>query len=286
MTTTQHPVSRPAPARTSSGIQHLSAVVDPQAVPVRRAPSMGGFSWGFVGIEVRRLLRNRRTMVFTLVLPPAFYFLFGGTTYTDQSAGRGNVSAYIMISLAVYGAMLATTSAGASVAVERAVGWSRQLRLTPLTSVAYIAVKSLAAIVMGAVAVGAVFAVAGIVGGARMDPWVWAASGVIAWFGALVFAAFGLFMGYLLPSENVMQLLGPLLALLAFLGGLFVPLDELGETFRSVAEFTPAYGVGVLARMPLTDSGSLLPALANVAAWTLIFGLGAVLRFRRDTARG
>ena len=36
-----------------------------------------------------------------------------------------------MISMAVYGAMLATTSGGAMVSIERALGWSRQLRLTP-----------------------------------------------------------------------------------------------------------------------------------------------------------
>ena len=89
-----------------------------------------------------------------------------------------------------------------------------------------------------------------------MDGWVWVVSGLVAWVGALVFAAFGLFMGYLVPSENVMQILGPVLALLAFFGGLFVPLSVLGQTFQDIAKFTPAYGVGVLARAPLTaDAG-------------------------------
>ena len=54
-----------------------------------------------------------------------------------------------MISLAVYGAMIATTGGGAMVAVERALGWSRQLRLTPLNPLAYIAVKVLTAMVLG-----------------------------------------------------------------------------------------------------------------------------------------
>ena len=38
--------------------------------------------------------------------------------------------------------------------------------------------------------------------------------------------ALGLFVGYLLPSENVMQILGPVLAGLAVLGGLLFPLDR------------------------------------------------------------
>jgi hypothetical protein len=169
--------------------------------------------------------RNRRTMIFTLVMPPAFFLLFGGisTAYRTETAGRGNVSAHLMISFAVYGSMIANTSAGASVAVERALGWSRQLRLTPLTPLAYIATKVLTAMVVGAASVAIVFLI-GALGGATMPGWVWLVSGLVAWIGAIVFAAFGLFVGYLLPSENVMQFLGPILALLALMGGLFVPL--------------------------------------------------------------
>jgi ABC-2 type transport system permease protein len=118
-----------------------------------------------------------------------------------------------------------------------------------------------------------------------MDGWVWVVSALVAWIGALVFAAFGLFMGYLLPSENVMQILGPVLALLAFFGGLFVPLTVLGGTFRDIAQFTPAYGVGVLARAPLTGDPVSPAAVLNVVVWTAVFAAGAVWRFRRDTAR-
>ena len=68
--------------------------------------------------------------------------------YRHQSAGHGNVSAYLMISFAVYGSMIANTAAGASVAIERALGWSRQLRLTPLNPLAYMATKVLTAMVI------------------------------------------------------------------------------------------------------------------------------------------
>src|SRR5699024_11527681 len=61
------------------------------------------------------------------------------------------------ISMGVYGAMLATTSAGAMVAVERSRGWTRQLRLTPLTPVAYILLKACCAVVLGALSVAAVY---------------------------------------------------------------------------------------------------------------------------------
>ena len=69
---------------------------------------------------------------------------------------------------------------------------------------------------------------------------------------SLVFAAFGLFMGYLLPTENVMQILGPALMLLSFLGGLFIPFSQFAPLLQTVATFTPLFGVAELSRAPLT----------------------------------
>jgi ABC-2 type transport system permease protein len=60
--------------------------------------------------------------------------------------------------------------------------------------------------------------------------------------GAIVFAAFGLLMGYLLPSENVMQIIGPVLAAFAFFGGLFVPVSLLPSTLQNIAPYMPTYG--------------------------------------------
>ena len=98
----------------------------------RPVPAWGGFSLRLFALEVRRLLRNRRTVILMVVMPVALYFIASSSVGGDQDAGHGNVAAYILISMGVYGAMLATTSAGAMVAVERSRGWTRQLRLTPL----------------------------------------------------------------------------------------------------------------------------------------------------------
>lgn len=259
-----------------------AATVDAKQ-PVRALPRLGGFSLTFLGLELRRMLRNRRTIVFTLVMPPLFFLIFGSPAkYRTTNVGRGNATAYILVSMAVYGAMLATTSGGAMVAVERALGWSRQLRLTPLKPVAYVAIKMLVAMALGLLAVLVVFAV-GARSGARMDGIVWVESALIAWIGSAVFAAFGLFMGYLLPSENVMQILGPVLALLAFAGGLFIPLTD--GLFATIAQFTPMYGLASIARAPLTGDGLTLSAVANLVIWCAIFVTGSALLFRRDTRR-
>ena len=260
-----------------------TAPVTATVTPADRAPRTGLVNGRFLSIELRRLLRNRRTVIFTLVMPPIFFLLFGtATDYKTQSVGQANVTAYIMVSMALYGAMIATTSGGASVSVERSQGWTRQLRLTPLRPVTYVFTKVATAMVLGLVAVVVVGAV-GMASGATGSASVIAESLVLAWVGSVVFAAFGLFMGYLLPAENVMQILGPVLALLAFAGGLFIPLGE--GVFATLAKFTPTYGLAELVRAPLTGDGVSIWAVINVVAWAAVFGFGAAWRFRRDTAR-
>jgi ABC-2 type transport system permease protein len=261
-----------------------SAATSPSA-PQRTVPPMGGFNATLLTLELRRMLRNRRTVIFSLVMPVLFFFMFGtGHKYSNLSAGHGNVAGSIMISMALYGAMLSTTGGGAMVAVERSQGWSRQLRLTPLTAAAYISVKVLVAMALGAIAVVVTYA-AGASSSAQMDGSVWVSTAVLAWVGSLVFAAFGVFMGYLLPSENVMQILGPMLALFAFLGGLFVPLDQLGSTFQTIATYTPMYGLNEIVHAPLKGEAPGAAAVVNVLVWLAVFAGGAAWRFRRDTAR-
>lgn len=250
----------------------------------RQRPALGGFTLTFLLLEIRRVLRNRRTMIFILVMPAVFFLLFGLPQRGQALDNGAPVTGYIMISLAVYGAMVATTSGGGMVAVERALGWSRQLRLTPLRPAAYVAAKVLTAMALGLVAVVVEFVV-GALSGVHLPAHVWLLSGLAAWIGSLVFAAFGLFVGYLAPAENVMQFLGPILAILAMFGGLFVPLEVLPHAMQEIARFTPVYGVGEIARSPLTGSGFTLAAVVNVLAWTVAFGFGAARLFRRDTQR-
>ncbi len=255
----------------------------PEAARATGLRRHGGVNATFLGIELRRLLRNRRTAIFTLIMPPMFFLIFGTAgTYRTTSAGNGNVTAYVMISMALYGAMLATTSGGAMVSVERAQGWSRQLRLTPLRPSAYIAIKVSIAMVLGLASVVVVYLV-GLAEGAQADASVWIVTGLTAWIGSIVFAAFGLFMGYLLPAENVMQLLGPALAVLSFAGGLFVPLGD--GVFATIGKVTPLYGLAEIVRAPLVGTGVTFTSVANVVVWAAVFGAGAVWRFRHDTAR-
>ena len=252
----------------------------------RPVPPLGGFSPAVVGLEIHRLLRNRRTVIFTIVVPVLFFVLFGlNSSYATNRVGQGNESAFIMISMALYGAVLATASGGAMVSVERLLGWSRQLRTTPLQPAAYVAIKMTTSLVLGLAAVAAVYVVGLLVHKPTMPADLWVATGAALWIGSLLFAAFGLFVGYLLPSENVMQIIGFALMLFSFGGGLFIPLSQFSHPLRVLAIYTPLYGLNQLVHYPLVQGTFDWTWAANLVVWLVIFTAGAIWRFRKDTVR-
>jgi ABC-2 type transport system permease protein len=189
-----------------------------------------------------------------------------------------------MVSMALYGAALTSAATGAMVAVERAQGWSRQLRLTPLNPVAYILTKALVALCMGTIAVVVVHVIGKLQGKAEMPTGAWIACIAVTILCSLTFAALGVFVGYVVPSENAMQILGPGLALFSILGGVFYPIDQFSQVVQDIAHWTPMYGVAEVARAPLTHE---LPwyALVNAIGWLAIFVVGAAWRMSKDTAR-
>lgn len=254
--------------------------IDPS---VRRVPPAGGFNTTVLRIELRRMLRNRRTIFFTLLFPAAMFLSFGSSDGWNADAGNGNVAAYIMVSMALYGAALTAASGGAMVALERSLGWSRQLRLTPLNPAVYIMMKALIALVMGGMAITVVNLAGVVQGKPHMPAGVWIGCAGLTLVCTMVFAALGVFVGYLVPGENAMQVLGPGLALFSFLGNVFIPLDA-GTWIYRIAEWTPMFGVAEVSRAPLTHD---LPwtAVVNAIVWLAIFVAGAAWRMSKDTAR-
>jgi ABC-2 type transport system permease protein len=259
----------------------LPAAIRPLAE--RRVLPLGGFNLTFLAIEIRRLLRNRRTVAVTVIVPVVLFLLLK----SRKALAVGGVelaAASTMIGIAVYGAMLAATSGGAMVSIERALGWSRQLRVTPLRPAAYIAIKILVAMLLGLTSVAVVYVI-GAIDGVQMAPATWILTGILAWAASLLFASFGLFMGYLLPSENVMQIIGPILAIFSLFGGLFVPLALLPSVMQDIAPYVPTYGVASIARFPLVGGVFDPTWLLSVVVWTAAFAAAASVLFRRDTRR-
>lgn len=247
----------------------------------------------YTGLELRRIVRDYVSLFFIAVLPAFFYVIFGASQdFADQRAGSGNVAMYIMISMAAYGAVTATTGVGGAAAVERAQGWGRQLGLTPLRDHAYVGMKALVALLVAAIPVTLIFGL-GVLTGAEGELRAWLFSAVLVLAGASVFALYGLVMGLAFRTEAAIGAAGGALVVMGFLGNIFIPLSG---TMLDIARFTPLYGYAALARYPLTGGtlpttdGTLLHeplwyAVANVGVWLTVLAVLAIWLVRRGRAR-
>ena len=82
-----------------------------------------------------------------------------------------------------------------------------------------------------------------------------------------------------------MQIMGILLTLCSFGGGLFIPISQFSSPVRRLATYTPLYGLNELVHFPLVGGALNWTWMANLVAWLVIFSAGAAWWLRRDTTR-
>jgi ABC-2 type transport system permease protein len=238
----------------------------------------------YLRTEIVRLIRNRRVLIFSVLLPALLLLIFGGLDKGDQLNGVG-VAEYLMVSMGVFGSMSAAIGSGGSIAVERGMGWNRQLRLTGLEPNGYVLTKLALSLLMALPPIVTTYLVGAAALHVRLPAQTWLLIGSLSWLGALPFAALGLVVGYIAKPDSVQQISSLLYLLLAAFGGIWVPIEAMPSVMRHIAEWTPAYWVGLMARNPLFHNAFNLHALEIILLWTVGLGLVGLRRFRADTAR-
>lgn len=246
----------------------------------------------YVRIELFRQSRDIMNLMFAILMPVAMYILFGNMFGGGgESAGNGNVKFYIMVSMAAYGAAIATTAIAGTAATESLLGWGRQIALTPMKPSGFVASKITVAMIVSAASAAAVFLVGAATGAQSDTVGIWALSYAITVAGSGVFALYGMAAGLAFKSETAIGIASSGMVFFAFFGNVFLPLSGV---LLQIAKFTPMYGYVGLARYPLTEgvaasgadaTDSIWLLLANLVAWALIFAGLALWAVRRSRTR-
>lgn len=240
----------------------------------------------FLRFEVLRLLRNVRYVGISVGFPVVFYILFLDNEHPAAHIAGTTWRTYFMVSMASFGAMVASLNAGGTrLAAERASGWTRQLRVTPLPSWSYVTTKIAASMVIALPVVSVVELTGLLFGGVQLGLGTWVALTVVLWASALPFAALGVLVGFVASSETAYPLVTALMFLLSFFGGLFTPVSELPAVLRHVAAFLPSFhdaslGWAVVAgRAPALGDGAVL------LGYAVVLGLAVTWRHRVEESR-
>lgn len=240
----------------------------------------------YLGFEVRRLLRIRALLGLSTLLPLTFYLVFtlsGGDEMSELHRGIP-IAGVAMIMVAGVGTLIGVLSHSSGIAFERADGWLRQLRATPLPPSRVVAVRGVVSILTVLPPLVAVSVAAVLLHGVSLPPGRWVLVVSVMWLGAAPFALLGLALGYTLSRELVGPATTVAWVALAALGGLFVPVESFPAWLRPVSYATPSYRYAELGWQAMGGTGSLVAGGIIVAAWTVLFGFLAVWAYRRSSA--
>lgn len=242
------------------------------------------FGW----FEVVRLLRSWKFLAITVGFPVIFYLLF----LNNHAPGKlidGTVSwrEYLMVSMCSFGALVAALNAGGTrLATERATGWARQLRVTPLPVWAYVATKAIASMLV-ILPVLVLVEVAGIsFGGVHLSFFTVAELTALLWVTALPFALLGVFVGFLVNAETAYPVVTALMFILGYFGGLFTPVDDMPHALQTATRALPSFhhdslGLALLSRQGLAPEHWLV-----LLGYTAVFGLVIIWKHRVEESRG
>ena len=188
-------------------------------------------------VEFKRVLRNRRYLIFTVAFPVVIYLLLG-KDLSNKAYGI-SFAAYYMLSMAMFGAFSGALTGNAQrISQEKKDGWIRQLRLTPLPANAYVVSKVLVSMATTIPSIVIVFLLGRFYGNVHLQAWQWPAIAVTVWFGATIFAALAVAIGYRYPPDQVQPISIVIYFFFAILGGLWFPMTGF---LQKVGELTPTY---------------------------------------------
>ncbi|MDA8045661.1 MAG: ABC transporter permease [Actinomycetota bacterium] len=242
----------------------------------------------FGRFEVLRLVRSWRFIIITVGFPVVFYMLFLGD-HTPSKAVAGTVPwrAYLMVSMCSFGALVAgLTSGGARLSAERASGWARQLRVTPIPTWSYVLTKVSASMLVILPVIILVEIVGATFGGVQLAARIWFELAAVLWVSSVPFAALGVLVGFTVNAETAFATVTGLMFVLGYFGGLFNPVSSMPSVLRSAATALPNYHHDQLGLSLIQGTALGLEHWAVLVAYTAAIALAVMMRHRKEELKG
>ena len=229
--------------------------------------------------EILRYLRNPGFLLPIMLFPAVFYLMFG----IVMAHGNLDAARYMLGSYSTFAVMApGLFGFGVSLALERGGGLLHLKRAMPMPPGAYLLGKLLMAVLVSA-AVG-VLLVAMAMGLAKVPLTAAQVATLLVTdaLGVIPFCALGLLVGTLIKGQGAPGLLNLLYLPMAFLSGLWFPLQMMPAFLRDLAPIWPSYHLNALSLAAVgMDAGARWPHVAVLAGFAIACLLLAARRLRR-----
>ena len=237
----------------------------------------------YLRYEVLRSFRNWRFLFLTLAFPLVLYLLIGSVNRHVKFEGVA-FPVYFMTAMATLGTMAAVISGCAIIATERATGWTRQMRITPLPARTYFRAK----VVVGylrALLTLVILALAGTALGVRLPAQGWLTVLGLFLVGLIPFAVLGILLGHLIGADAAALATGGIVTLFALLGGVYGFQVATSGPVLAIIKALPSYWLVQAGKAVLGGHDWPIEGWIVIAAWTVVLVPLAVRVYRRDTSR-
>jgi ABC-2 type transport system permease protein len=234
---------------------------------------------GDIKFEFVKMLRTPMFAVPTLIFPAMFYLIFG--VLMGSARGNAQGALYAFAGLGVFGTMApGLFGFGVSLAFERELGTLTFKQALPAPAGGYLLARMFMAMLFVAVIATMMIVLATTLGKVPLTPWQALHIFLIEVLGVLPFCAIGLTVGALVSGQAAPAIINLIYLPMAFLAGLWIPLEFLPGVVKDIAPFFPAYHLAQLARGAVGAPmlGAAGGHIAALAAFTLVFFAIAVRR--------
>ncbi|HEY1517839.1 MAG TPA: hypothetical protein VGF91_15555 [Solirubrobacteraceae bacterium] len=237
----------------------------------------------YVRYELLRNFRNWRFVLFSLAYPVVLYLV---VTSPQRHANFDGVAfpLYFMAGMAAVGTMIAVLSSGARIAADRSAGWTRQLRITPLTAGDYLGAKVATGFLMALLAIVLV-SLSGTALGVRLSGGEWLTMIGLMLVGLVPIAVLGILLGHVVTPDSLAPAVGGTLMLLALLGGAYGFLLAKSGALFDLIKALPSYWLVQAGKTALGGGAWPAEGWIVIVAWTLVLTPLAVLAHKRAASR-
>jgi ABC-2 type transport system permease protein len=237
----------------------------------------------YLRYEVLRNFRNWRFLFLTLAFPLVLYLAVASANRHATFNGIA-FTVYFMAAMATLGTMASVVSSAAVIAADRSTGWTRQMRITPLTVGTYFGARVFNGYLRAVLTIVLV-GLAGTALGVRLSATQWVTVVGLLLVGLIPFAVLGILLGHLLKADSSAVAMGGIVTLFALLGGVYgFQIATSGPMFQ-VIKAIPSYWLVQAAKTALGHGGWPAEGWIVIAVWTLLLAALAVFVYQRDTHR-
>ena len=235
--------------------------------------------FGEMRFEFIKSLRTPAFAVPTLFFPIMFYLLFG--IFLGSMRGNNGMSQYTFATYGVFGAMgPGLFGFGVSLAIEREQGLLTLKQALPQPPGAYLLARAAMAMLFVAIIALMLTLMAVFVGHVPLTFSQGIRLFAIDVLGALPFCAIGMFVGSLVSGSASPAIVNLIFLPMAFLSGLWLPLQFMPKFLGDLAPAWPAYHLAQMAlgTVGAESRGTVMGHVAVLAVVTLVFFLLAMRR--------